>query len=234
MTIALAQSIVSFNHTYSGTLGSNGTIGNTLLLGVIGDNNSSATSSAPLYNGSSVTGAQKVFERTGTGNGLMYAALWMLPALPSAGTSVSVTCTASSVNGSLTLAEWSGLGPSPTVQGTPVTGDGVATASLGPTSALASAPALVVMIGAAFFGWTTEDGGWTNFLTTSNNQCLGYQLPVSAGSTYSWAGTVNSGDGWSGGIALITPAAPPAGTVPALAVTRTEVMGRTTGRIIRR
>src|SRR5689334_8152110 len=116
MSVTVVQS-KGFAGSSSGSFASNVTIGNSIIIWVCGYNvsGSTITTSNPQYNGGSVTGAAAVVpDFQCTSSVPMHNAIWVLPNVQSAGTSVSFTITNSNVDGSMGwgMAEVAGLGTS--------------------------------------------------------------------------------------------------------------------------
>lgn len=206
----------------SWTAGSSGnfaapvTVGNSILLFICDYNvgGSAISSSSPLYNGAAVTGATKLFEVQNTGT-RMYSAIWLLPNVQTSGTSVSYTNTngANDVNSGKYIAEFSGLGATPTIDtGAPdpktnssATGGVI---SSGATGALVATSALVVGCSMNNNSSTGPGAPWTVFADPANGgtSTAGYQIVSSAGGTFTYSATGTAGE-WSAGVVAIVPSA---------------------------
>jgi len=223
---------------YSGTTAAAKAIGNTLFYCVYSFGSASASVTSVQYNGVTYTngdasGTQQVFSLQGTETGDMFCAIWALPSISASSSSVGATMAggASAPTDGLHVIEVGGLGARPVLSAAVPGGahGNAATASMGPSSALGSVPAIVLAACASYFGFTSggpSSGGWTNVAGASDYCVTSYQTPASAGSTYSWSlGMANAGDGWALGMIFAVPP-PPArllAAVPPAALVRSAV-----------
>jgi hypothetical protein len=191
------------------------TIGNSIIVWV-GDYNSGSnviSSSAPTYNGGSVTGATKLTDVQNSGNAnVMYFAVWLLPNVQSSGTAVVVSTSngSSDSNAHCYIAEVSGLGASPALDSAssnPKTASGSAGGTLtsGATGNAVGSSGIVLggmMQDGNATGWTPP-AGWTNIQAASSYAGASYQIFTSSGSSYTWSATGTSAGQWAAGAVIL-------------------------------
>jgi hypothetical protein len=209
VTISVVQS-VAINNGYSGNFGTAVTAGSSIAEAVTGHNGTASdiSTSSPLYNGGSVTGASKLVEQNSPSEaGAAYSSIWLLPDVAGGGTSLSITITnspAASYVGIIAY-EVAGLGSSPTVdKSNSNTGSGTEDQNSGASGNITQGPEFVL-------GTVTQDGtigssyppsGWTSMNVGTTNSVAGYQIPASSGGSYTYdlgAGSAH----WTGAIATI-------------------------------
>ena len=199
----------------------------------IGDYNTNGGaigSSAPTYNGSSVTGATKLLEVqngvSGTSN-VMYFAVWLLPNVQSSGTSVAVSTTNGSAdtNSHYYIAEVSGLGTSPaadTASPNPKTASSPAGGAIssGATGNAVGTSGIVLggmMQDGVNTGWTGPAGWITIAGTPSSYAGASYQIFSSSGSAYTWSATGSSAGQWAAGAVILAGASSSGASVTGVA-----------------
>lgn len=215
MTISVIQT-VAINNGFSGSFTSNVTIGNSIVMAVTGYNNNDGmtiSSSAPLYNGASVTGAVKL---TDLYEGDSYVGFWLLPNVVSSAKTLSITVTNSISDVVVGVVAWevAGLGSSPALDKfSTATGGGTGVQSSGSSGNITSSPEFIA---GAIVQDGTADGlpssPWVNTTLPGNstdNSFAGYQIATSSGSSYTYA-TSSSGSagGWRAGVVAISASAP--------------------------
>jgi hypothetical protein len=221
MAVALVQT-PSPSSNGSNTFASAVTAGNTVFFTIFAFDfgNTTITSSAPLLNGSSVTGAALLKSESSpftTGSGVVYVGFWMLPDIPGGGTSCSVTVGGSGTAFSLYCYEVSGLSTTPSLDQFAIAGNGnSANPASGTTGATTSAAEFVVgggvMLGVAL---GSPGAPWTATAGPSSFAWGGYQIQSSSGATYSWTqSSSGSTNAWSAGVVTVkgsgaAPATPP-------------------------
>ena len=219
MTISIVQSKVLSSSAWSGSFTGNVTAGNTVFLFAYQyqtASGSSMSSSAPLFNGSSVSGAVEfVTGQSGTGGNDVYGAIWMLPNLAGGAASCALTNTGGIVDTNVGLIgiEAAGLGTAPvldTASPNPkTTGGTTVSPSSGASGNIVSSPDLILGLAVEFgVGLTLPGGAWSGLQTTSGFTAAGWQIATSSGSAYTYSGT-GTGANWFAGVAAVavTPAA---------------------------
>lgn len=208
MTASVVE-VLPLSQGYSGSFAGNVAAGNTVLLAASAFTTSGAaiSSSAPLFNGSPVTGAAKLIDVQSAGANAVYAALWILPDVTGGAKPVALTVTGDNTPiaavGMIAL-NVAGLGASPSLAAAPSSAIGSGTSvSTGPTGPVTGAGdivfALEVLFGAALAG---AGAPWTEQGLPSSFTMAGWQLPGSSGGTYNYAQSGGSA-GWCGAIAAI-------------------------------
>lgn len=207
MTISVVQAAVSGNLSGTAAFGSAVTPGNTVVILVSaynsGGGGAGMSSSSPTLGGSTPAGSGILASAHSSGSNAIYSAGWLLPAIASpAGDQKTLSITLTGNSGAVALFgyEISGLGSTPT-QDLSTTGSAAASTSvsIGPTSAAAQAPE-IILGEAAYFGTSSSAGpsGWTSDSPPNQFAWSGYQIATSSGGTYSWAQTTGSAGDWAG------------------------------------
>jgi hypothetical protein len=206
---------------------SNASVGNSVIVW-IGDYNTSSSvisSSAPTYNGASVTGAIQLIAVQNTGTDVMYFSVWLLPNIQSAGTSVAISTTNANADGNshYYIAEVSGLGANPvkdTASPNPATASnnaGSTTPSSGATGNAVGSSGIVLggmMQDGNNSGWTGPSG-WTTIAGSPNSYAgASYQIFTSSGANYTWSTTLATSGQWSAGAVILDVTAVTAGNAP--------------------
>ena len=211
MTISLNQSPLVLG-SYSGSLASAAAAGDTLLYVVTAYTTSGSTisSSAPLYNGASVTGATQLKAVQASGTDAVYTAIWMLPSISGSHTSVAITVSGDTVPGDtktvgLTVYDVAGLGSSPALdKGNTASGTGTSVTS-GASGNITQLPEFV--LGSyVTFGQTIATAGapWTEpAQLTDQFQSSGYQIITSGTASYTYAQTDGASSAWAGAIVTL-------------------------------
>lgn len=211
MTISVVQSQVGANNSAAVTLAANVTAGNSVTVLVVGFNNTNTTisSSAPTYSGSSV-GASSLLASAQSGTAVnpnIYAAIWLLSNLSGDGATFTAQW-GGSANSSHTVAfEAAGLGAAP-VTG-PVNsshGQGTSAITSGALTALSQAALVVGVCGSGGPGGQISGAPgapWT--ATLQGNDASGYIAPDSAGDTPVFTPTTIGNTNWGAAIAAVYP-----------------------------
>jgi hypothetical protein len=220
MTITVVQT-AKIPDTWSGSFPGNVTAGNTLILVPTAYTNtgSAMSSSAPLYNGASVTGAAKLIDvNSGATNGV-YTAIWMLPNVTGGHTSIGITMTgenSSPFAGSvgLTAYEVSGLGTSPALDKSHSSSATTGTAVTSGASGNITAVPEIVIGSIIIFGQAMNTVGspWTESQYANKYSLLGYQVVTSGSSSYTYSQTGAASAAWCGAIATVKGTASPSGS----------------------
>lgn len=215
MTISVVQT-QTVSAAWSGNFGVNVTAGNTIFLVATGYDSAGnvISSSAPTFNGGSVSGAAKLFEDSGL-NGAFndYAAAWMLPNVAGGATGFGVTVTNSAAisNVGVVAYEVSGLGTAPVTDQLNHANGLSSAVSSGASGNITRAPEFVLggvvqdnsvatIPGAPWASTSINPGG-------GNNSFAGYQIPVSSGSSYTYSATAGGAAMWAAGVVTVSAAA---------------------------
>ena len=221
MTIAKVQ-LASFTGAWTGSLGANGTPGNSIFLGEFAYNAVTAntmSSNSPLYNGAAVAGATKILEVQSPSGQAVYAAIWMLPNIQSAGKTLGLTGVNTTIDSNVGLAaiEVSGLGSAPLVgsaggagaASNPQTATGTSTSpSSGASGAISSQPQLVLGASVGFGqDQTAPSSPWLTIGQPSSGplDVFSYQIVTSSGGTFTFAPTGHSSADWVAGVVTVAP-----------------------------
>ena len=208
---SVVQSQIGANNSAAVTLGANVTAANSVAVLVVGFNNTNTTitSSAPTYSGSSVGASVKLAEaQSGTAvNPNIYAGIWLLSNLSGDGATFTAQWGGSANSSHTAAIEVAGLGT------TPVTGP-VNSGHAQGTSAITSG-SLTALSQAAFVAGVVGSGGpggqisgapgapWT--ATLSGNDVTGYIASDSAGDTPVFTPTTIGNTNWGAAIAAVYP-----------------------------
>jgi hypothetical protein len=217
---------ISLNQTptvlgaWTGSMGSAAASGDTLFYVATAYSaaGSAISSSAPLYNGSSVTGATLLEHDQSSGTNSVYTGIWMLPNISGAHTSVAITMSGQDTppdahTVGLSVFDVAGLGASPAQdKGTASAGTSSAVTT-GASGSITTTPEFVLG-SLVIFGETLAPVGapWTEPTQLSDDFCLtGYQIITSGSSSYTYNKTASGSAGWAGAIvtvkaASVTPA----------------------------
>jgi hypothetical protein len=211
MTISVVQSKVLSSSAWSGSFSSNVAAGSTVFLFAYQYTSSGATmgSSAPLFNGSSVAGASKLFDKQGASTNTVYGAIWMLPNLAGGAASCALTNSGGIVDSNVGLIgiEVSGLGASPSLDSAspnPQTGtNNAGNPSSGATGNIVSSPEIILGLAVEYGVTLTLPGGaWSGLQTASGLTAAGWQVVTSSGSAYTYTATGSSAS-WAAGVAAV-------------------------------
>lgn len=218
MTISVVQT-AKIADTWSGSFSASVTAGNTLFLVPSAYTNAGTAMSAtaPLYNGSSVTGAVKLTDvNSGSTNGV-YTAIWMLPSVAGGHTSIAVTMSgeqASPFAGSvgLTALEVAGLGTGPALDTSHTSSATTGTAvTSGASGNITAVPEIVIgsliLFGAAM---STVGSPWTESQYANQFTLIGYQVVTSGTSSFTYNKAGASSAAWCGAVATVKGTAAPA------------------------
>lgn len=203
----------------SGAFTSACTPGNTLFLWILAyaSGGNTISSSAPKYNGASVTGAAELFSVNSptAGGGSVYTAIWMLPAITGSSTAVSYTLAngTSDSNTGFFGGEFSGLGASPSADSGASPNPATATGSSGnpasgSTGNITASPELI--LGASIiYGQTMTSPGspWNTLQAGSAFDSAGYQIVTGSGGAYDFSPVRSTSAGWCAGVVAVTPSA---------------------------
>ena len=219
MTISVVQS-KNIPGSWSGSFATNVSAGNTVFFfGFQYGSSGGMSSSSPLFGGSSVAGAVKLFDGQNSGGSDVYGTIWMLPDLAGGAASVALTNSGGTVDSNVGSAaiEVSGLGTSPGLDsGTPnpETGNGTSgTVLSGSTGALAAAAAVILAAAVQYGSDPGAQGSpWTDLQPSSFCRAV-WQVVTSSGGTYEFSGNTDGVPGWFAGVAAVRGAAGVSGTV---------------------
>lgn len=196
----------------------NVTAGNSVLLlaSAYNSNGNTMGSSAPTYNGSTVSGAVKLIDQQSPFSGFAaYGAVWLLPALAGGAKGpFAVTFTGNTGVSEYQALEGGGLGASP-VAGPSSGGNGSSSAASSGAAGALTGSALVVGFGTAnnsVFANPPATTPWTAFFLDSGFDASGYQVASSGALT--WAPAMTGSAQWAAMIAAAYPTAAPAGAAP--------------------
>lgn len=224
MAITVVQSIAHVGNppaTFSGAV----TAGNTVFLVTAGYTTVSGnpTVSAVKLGGSSISGTVAFFNNSTTGGILSplsggngaFISIWMIPNIPGGGTTVTYTSSGFSGIIGQAIYEVSGLGANPVLDMSNSGGSASGTAvSSGASGAITSATEIVFGGTMAFVGTPATNSGWTCLQPSGGvDMCAGYQIPVSAGGSYTWSQT-SSGSPWAAFVATVMPTPAPSPFFP--------------------
>ena len=188
--------------------------GNSVVVWLADYNTSGSTisSSAPTYNGGSVSGATQLVNVQSTGAHVAYFSVWLLPNVQSSGTSVNVgtiTNAAQDANARYFIAEVSGLGASPaadTASPNPATAfnNSSTAVSSGATGNAAGSSGIVLggMMNLDDTTWSGPAAGWTNFGAAAFGGAS-YQVFSASGNNYTWSTTLGAANEWASGAVIV-------------------------------
>jgi hypothetical protein len=212
VTVSVVQAAaVSSGFTGAASFGAPVTAGNSVVITALGYNGggNGPSYSNPLLGGSSVTGASQLgWEQTTVGGGNVAVVAFLLPNV--AGGETTVALTASSNSASIIAYEVAGLGASPSLDQSAQNSGTAGTQSAGPTGAITSAAEIVIGISAGFGNGPAPPGSpWTSVASGDGNGAAGYQLPGSAGGTYTWSTPGANSNIWGALVVTVKATAPP-------------------------
>ncbi|HXZ74680.1 MAG TPA: hypothetical protein VEH31_27955 [Streptosporangiaceae bacterium] len=220
MAISVAQTL-AVPGGFSGSFSGNVAAGDSVVAAIMAfePNGPIPSSSAPTFGGSPVTGAVKITDNHGINvTTAIYAALWLLPALPGGAASVGFTMINTTPTGNSGLIAWdvAGLGPAPAVDVFNSGGGSGTAVSSGTAGPISHVPEFVAGTFATnFFTTGGPDVAWTDTaLGAAGAGEAGYQIPVAPGGSYAYTGTQTAPDVWAACVAAIY-APPPAAFVTA-------------------
>jgi hypothetical protein len=217
MTVAIVQSQIITQtpaDNYANSFTNNVVAGNSVILIADAAASSAAmSSSAPKFNGSSVTGAAQIFSiSSGSSGNNVYSTAWLLPNVSGGAKSVGLTMTGAANFGTGATGLWglevSGLGASPTIISPTATAAATSgTSAASGTTGAATADGLAIGL-IAFFGVsvTAEGSPWTHMAAMTDNFGVAAYDLISSGSTVAFTATATSA-AWAAGAAIIVPTA---------------------------
>jgi hypothetical protein len=226
VTLTVVQSATSTTEGAAASFPAGVTAGNTIVMGTpcISDSNATITTSLPTLGGTAFPGAVQAVQTTGSFEA--YAAVWILPDIPSglAG-QTALSFTSNEIPLSTIAFEVAGLGPAPSVDKVvALTGgsSGTGVVTIGPTAATTGAPEFVMSASACTFGtFTVTDGPWTVLQGESAASFAGWQIATSSGGTFTWNATAPDFFDWAGVIVTIAGSSSPATHNGALSMSAT-------------